>query len=103
LTECRDIYAVGVSDRDWSDVALLFAGPALSESSEQASLELIIVRVHDIAIEDDEVNRPNRSLSETDSTAEARISETEVSLKSPLDSGAEVVSPRKRTASRAGH
>jgi hypothetical protein len=41
---------------------------------------LITVGVHDIAIEDDEVNRPNRSLSETDSTAEARIRKTVISL-----------------------
>jgi hypothetical protein len=80
LTEGRDIYAVGVGDRDWSDFALLFARPALPEASELSSLELVFAWIEKLAIEENEVNASDRSLSESDTTAQSRVGEAVVSL-----------------------
>jgi hypothetical protein len=77
----------------------LIARPALAETSQLTALELIAIRVHDIAIEQDKVNGSDRSLGKTEATAEARVCKTVITLQSPLNSGTEVITPREGTAS----
>jgi hypothetical protein len=44
------------------------------------ALELILRRIEDLAIDDDEFDGSDRSLSEPDPTAETRVSESVVTL-----------------------